>query len=149
MIQKRTGRCACGAVGYGFDIDPHFVAVCYCFDCKAASGVEAMTLFSVAEDDFTLLSGQPKAFRYTASSGKGLDRNFCPPYGARLFTSNAESYSGMVFVTIGSLDNPEGFGPVLEMFTKRRNSRLCRMNSAVWPIPGLHGLVAGLNFPPG
>ena len=26
----------------------------------------------------------------------------------------------MVFVTLGSLDNPDGIVPVLEMFTKRR-----------------------------
>ena len=26
----------------------------------------------------------------------------------------------MIFVTLGSLDNPEGIEPVLEMFTKRR-----------------------------
>lgn len=107
MIQKRTGRCACGAVRFGFDIEPDF-AVCHCLDCKSASGGESMTLFSVAEDDLTLLSGQPKAFHYTASSGKGLDRNFCPACGTRLFTSNAESYLGMVVVSSGSLDNNEG-----------------------------------------
>ncbi|WP_457302291.1 GFA family protein, partial [Phyllobacterium sp. P5_D12] len=91
-MQKRTGRCACGAVRFGFDIDPDFVAVCHCRDCKRASGGEAMTLLGVSEDEFAPLSGQPKAFHYTASSGKGLDRNFCPACGTRLFTSNAESY---------------------------------------------------------
>ena len=34
------------------------------------------------EDDFTLISGEPKAFHYVAQSGKGLDRNFCPNCGA-------------------------------------------------------------------
>ncbi|MDQ0512366.1 GFA family protein [Ancylobacter amanitiformis] len=120
MIKKHTGQCACGAVKFGFDIDPDFVAVCHCLDCKRASGGEAVTLLGVAEEDFTLLSGQPKAFHYTAPSGKGLDRNFCPACGARLFTRNAESYPGMVFVTIGSLDNSEGIKPGLEMFTSRR-----------------------------
>jgi len=36
------------------------------------------TFFAVPEDDFTLLSGKPKAFHYIANSGNGLDRNFCP-----------------------------------------------------------------------
>ena len=119
MVKKHTGQCACGAVRFGFDTDPDFVAVCHCLDCKRASGGEAVTLLGLAEDDFKLLSGQPKAFHYTASSGKGLDRYFCPACGARLFTSSAESHPGMVFVTIGSLDNPGGVKPVLEMFTKR------------------------------
>jgi hypothetical protein len=69
---------------------------------------------------FTLISGEPKAFHYIAQSGKGLDRNFCPKCGARVFTSNLEGFPGTIFVTLGSLDNPEGIEPVLEMFTKRR-----------------------------
>ena len=37
-----------------------------------------------------------------------------------MFTSNLESFPGTIFVTLGSLDNPEGINPILEMFTKRR-----------------------------
>ena len=72
------------------------------------------------EDDFTLLSGAPKAFHYVANSGKGLDRNFCPECAARLYTSNLESFPGLVFVQLGSLDRPELIEPKLEMFVKRR-----------------------------
>ena len=99
---------------------PTFVAVCHCLDCKKSSGGEAATFFGVPEDDFTLISGKPKAFHYIAQSGKGLDRNFCPQCGARVFTNNLEGFPGMIFVTLGSLDNPEGINPILEMFTKRR-----------------------------
>ena len=67
-----------------------------------------------------MISGKPKSFHYIADSGNGLDRNFCPDCGARLFSSNLHGFPGMVFVTIGSLDNPEGIAPKLEMFTKRR-----------------------------
>ena len=37
-----------------------------------------------------------------------------------MFTNNLESFPGMTFVTIGSLDKPDGIKPLLEMFTKRR-----------------------------
>jgi len=37
-----------------------------------------------------------------------------------VFTSNLESFPEMIFVTLGSLDNPQGIEPMLEMFTKRR-----------------------------
>jgi hypothetical protein len=40
--------------------------------------------------------------------------------GARVFTSNLESFPGMIFIVLGNLDDPEGIKPVLEMFTKRR-----------------------------
>jgi len=42
------------------------------------------------------------------------------PCGARVFTSNLESFPGMIFVTLGSLDQPDRIEPKLEMFTKRR-----------------------------
>jgi hypothetical protein len=120
MTKKYAGRCACGTVTFAFDKDPEFIANCDCLDCKKASGGEAATFFGVPEDDFTLLSGGPKKFHYTAASGKGLDRNFCPDCGARLYSTNLESFPGLVFVTLGSLDRPELIAPKLEMFTKRR-----------------------------
>ena len=120
MAKKYTARCACGAVKFEFDTDPTFIANCHCLDCKKASGGEAATFFGVPEDDFTLISGKPKSFRYVAESGKGLDRNFCPDCGARVFSSNLESFPGMIFVTLGSLDQPDRIEPKLEMFTKRR-----------------------------
>ena len=120
MAKKYTARCACGAVKFEFDTDPTFVAVCHCLDCKKASGGEAATWFAVPEDDFTLISGAPKAFHYIADSGNGLDRNFCPECGARVFTSNLEGFPATVFVQLGSLDRPDLIAPKVEMFTKRR-----------------------------
>ena len=120
MPKKYTAQCACGAVKFEFDKDPDFIAICHCLDCKKASGGEAATWFGVPEDDFTLLSGAPNAFHYVANSGKGLDRNFCPECAARLYTSNLESFPGLVFVQLGSLDRPELIEPKLEMFVKRR-----------------------------
>lgn len=120
MTMKHTARCICGAVTFEFDTDPAFVAVCHCLDCKKASGGEAATFFGVPEDDFTLISGTPKACHFIADSGKGLDRNFCPECGARLYTSNLETFPGLIFVMLGSLDRPEWIVPKLEMFTRRR-----------------------------
>jgi len=120
MPRKYTAQCACGAVKFAFDRDPDFVAKCHCLDCKRASGGEMATFFGVPQDDFTLLSGKPKAHRYVGDSGKTLDRNFCPECGSRLFSSNLESFPGLVFVMLGSLDRPELIAPKLEMFTRRR-----------------------------
>jgi hypothetical protein len=120
MTKKYTAQCACGSVKFEFNADPAFIANCHCLNCKKAPGGEMATFFGVRQDDFTLISGTPKAFHYIAESGKGLDRNFCPECGARLFTSNLESFPGTVFIMLGSLDRPEWIEPKLEMFTKRR-----------------------------
>jgi hypothetical protein len=120
MTKKHTARCACGAITFGFDTDPTFIANCHCLDCKKASGGEVATWFGVPVDDFTIFTGKPKGFGYVADSGKKLVRNFCPDCGARLFTSDLESFPGLVFVQLGSLDNPAVIAPRLEMFIKRR-----------------------------
>jgi hypothetical protein len=78
------------------------------------------TFFGIPADDFRLISGKPKSYHYVAESGKGLDRNFCPDCGARLFTTHLESFPGTVFVMLGSLDRPDLIAPKVEMFTKRR-----------------------------
>lgn len=122
MTRKYTGQCACGACKFEFDTEPSFVANCHCNDCKRASGGEMATFFGVPATDFVLVSGQPKPFHYIAESGKGLDRNFCPDCGSRLFTTNLDSFPGTVFIMLGSLDQPGFTAPKLEMFTKRRIS---------------------------
>ncbi|HSI04198.1 MAG: GFA family protein [Myxococcota bacterium] len=120
MAKKHTAQCACGAIKFEFDTDPTFIAVCHCLDCKKASGGEAATFFGVPEKDFALTSGKPEGFGYVAQSGKRLVRNFCPECGCRVFTNNLESFPGTVFVTLGAVNDPAGFVPKLEMFTKRR-----------------------------
>jgi hypothetical protein len=120
MSKKYTGHCACGAIRFAFDTDPDFIALCHCLDCKRASGGEAAVFFAVPQGDFTLLDGSPRAFHYVADSGGGLDRVFCPTCGSRLYTENLDSFPGLVFVQLGSLDRPEWIAPKLEMFTRRR-----------------------------
>jgi hypothetical protein len=120
MAKRHTAECACGAIKFEFNTDATFIAVCHCLDCKKSTGGEAATFFPVPEDDFTLISGKPKAFHCVAQSGKGLGRNFCPDCGARVFSSNLEEFPGTIFVTLGSVNNPRRIEPVLEMFTKRR-----------------------------
>lgn len=128
MAKKYTAQCACGAVKFEFEKDPDFIANCHCLGCKKASGGEMATFFGVPQDDFTLISGSPKKRRYIAESGKSLDRNFCGECGARLFTTDLESFPGLVFVMLGSLDRPELIAPKLEMFTKRRSNWAKRLD---------------------
>ncbi|WP_084583502.1 GFA family protein [Sphingomonas azotifigens] len=122
MATHRKGRCACGTVTFEFDFDPTFVAICHCLDCKKASGGEAATWFGVPTTTFRVTAGadQTKGFLYVADSGKRLTRNFCTECGARLFTSDLEGFPELTFIQIGSLDDPSGIRPVLEMFVKRR-----------------------------
>lgn len=121
MSDKFTGRCECGALTYEFGNAPDFVANCYCKDCQRSSGGVMATYFSVAQDDFKLLSGSPRSYPYVADTGNTLERNFCPECGARVFTDKLSGFPGQVFVMLGSLDDPESVKPpIMEIFTARR-----------------------------
>jgi hypothetical protein len=137
MTKKYTAQCACGACKFEFDTTPTFIANCHCLDCKKASGGEMATFFGIPAEDFRLTSGKPKSFHYVAESGKGLDRNFCPDCGSRLFTTNLETFPGTVFVMLGSLDQPNLIAPKLEMFTKRRLHWMIPLDLPQFPgMPG-------------
>jgi len=97
MAKKHTARCACGAVRFEFNTDPTFIADCNCLDCRKASGGAMATWFAVPEDDSTLISGKPRSFHYITDSGNGLDRNFCPDCGARLFKHQSAGVPGHGF----------------------------------------------------
>jgi hypothetical protein len=124
MAKTFTGRCACGAATYSFDIDPVFVANCHCTDCKRASGGEMATFVAVRGANFKA-SGPTKSFTYGPNTetcaGKGLDRVFCTTCGSRLFTNNLKDGSGIVFVQEGTLDRLEDwFAPRADIFTWTR-----------------------------
>jgi hypothetical protein len=70
VTKKYTGKCACGAVKFEFDVTPDFIAECHCLDCKKASGGEAAVFFAVPESNFKVTSGSTKSFGYVANSGK-------------------------------------------------------------------------------
>ncbi len=124
MSKQYTGHCACGAVTYGFDTEPTFIANCHCTDCKRASGGEMATFGAVPDPDFTLFSGNTRSFSYSPNTetcaGQGLDRVFCSTCGSRVFTKKLKDLPGTVFVQAGTLDRPEWFAPKVEIFTWSR-----------------------------
>lgn len=125
MSKKYNGHCACGAVTYGFDNPPAFVANCHCTDCKRASGGEMATFALVPESDFTVFSGETKSFAYPANTetcaGNGLARVFCAACGSRVFTNQLADFPGGVFVQQGTFDQlGEWFAPQAEIFTWSR-----------------------------
>jgi hypothetical protein len=125
MSKRYTGRCACGAVTYGFDSPPSFVANCHCTDCKRASGGEMATFGLVPSSDFTVFSGETRGFAYPADTGtcagNGLTRVFCVTCGSRAWTDRLADFPGGVFVQEGTLDDlGDWFAPQVEIYTWSR-----------------------------
>jgi len=123
-MSKYQGHCACGAVTYGFDDEPSFVANCHCTDCKRASGGEMATFALISESDFHV-KGETRSFHYPKNTetcaGNGLDRVFCVVCGSRVYTNNLADFPGGVFVQEGSLASlDQWFPPQVEIFTWSR-----------------------------
>ena len=57
---KIDGGCHCGDITYEAEIDPETVGICHCTDCQALSASAFRTFVMAPEDDFRILSGDPK-----------------------------------------------------------------------------------------
>lgn len=120
MNKSFAGACQCGNIAFHVTGDPVMVANCFCLDCRKTSGAAGATVAVFSHDGFAVDRGQ--AIRYTskAASGRSLTRNFCPACGSRLFTSDIETFPGMVIVALGALNDGHGLAPGINIFDKDR-----------------------------
>lgn len=98
-----TGGCQCGKVRYAMHVDrvekPH---TCHCRMCQKATGGVFAALAGCAKPALEWTSGQPAFF----ASSNLATRGFCRNCGTPLtFAYNAPD--ARIYVTIGSLDDPE------------------------------------------
>ncbi len=84
---KIDGGCHCGDITYEAEIDPETVGICHCTDCQALSASAFRTLVMAPEDDFRILSGDPKIYVKTGSSGAKRAQGFCPECGSAIYAT--------------------------------------------------------------
>ena len=84
---KIDGRCHCGFITYEANVDPDKVYACHCTDCQSISGSPFRWAVSVAEDDFTLLSGALKTYAKTSDSGATSHQRFCPDCASPIYST--------------------------------------------------------------
>lgn len=98
-----SGGCQCGAVRYVMEVEhvekPH---VCHCRMCQRATGGLFAALAGCGKDALVWTRGQP-AFFASSSLAK---RGFCRACGTPL-TFAYDDPGARIYVTIGSLDEPE------------------------------------------
>jgi hypothetical protein len=107
------GGCLCGEVRYRVEAEPINERVCHCRLCQKAIGASfnARILFR-AED--VSLDGPVATF----NSSPDLERGFCLRCGTTLFSRRASNK--VMGLTVGSLDDPSVFRPMLHMWTSSR-----------------------------
>lgn len=85
---------------------------CHCRDCQRATGAGGVSVVIVPPASFTFTRGTPQYY-FTESVAMGEHkRGFCPECGSPLTgAENRAGTSGMVGITVASLDDPSGFRP--------------------------------------
>lgn len=106
------GGCLCGAVRYEADQATNWASYCHCGMCRKASGAPFTGYLEFRPDDLKWTATQPAKYE---SSG-GVARHFCANCGSPL-TFEAD---GVLFLTLGSLDEPERVTVKCHTYTESR-----------------------------
>lgn len=111
-MDKRTGGCLCGDIGFEVVGEPLRVGICHCLDCRKHHGALffAAAIFPVAA---VTVTGETHSF---------AGRHFCPRCGSSVFSRS----EGEVELHLGAFDAPGQFVPGYELWTMRREAWLPR-----------------------
>lgn len=102
-----SGGCLCGAVRYRLAAEPKVSVNCHCSMCRRHSGAAFLTYVAVAKSAFEIERGELVGYR----SSNGAVRSHCGACGSPLtFVFDADPKT--VWVTLGTLDNPDAAVPV-------------------------------------
>lgn len=123
MTLPITGGCACGAIRYTCAREPLASLNCHCRDCQVSSGAPFASGIVVMKADLQV-TGQPKSYAVTASSGGLATRDFCGHCGTPLFTHN-EKNAGFTSIRFPTLDDAADFRPQIDIWTTSAASWVC------------------------
>ena len=114
---KLEGGCFCGAVRYVAEGEPAMKGQCHCRQCQHFAGGGPNIFIAMPTSGFSYTKGHPSAFSRADAPVFGATREFCPTCGVQLVTK-AEPMPDVVFLKVGTLDDPAAFGaPQFAIFT--------------------------------
>ena len=110
-----SGGCACGAIRYECEGKPAMMLNCHCRDCQRATG-SAYAAFAIFPKAAVSLKGEPCWYRVIGSSGKPIERGFCPTCGNPV-TVKLDVAPDIIGFHAASLDDPARYRPAMDLFT--------------------------------
>jgi hypothetical protein len=109
------GGCLCGATRYRARADARARTLCHCNSCRRASGAQSVAWAVFPAGAFEFTKGDPSRFR----SSPNVVRTFCGRCGTPL-TYQHESRADAIDVTTASLDEPDRFAPLFEIWVEEK-----------------------------
>lgn len=116
MKKDITGSCLCGDLRWRASAPPKFMGLCFCADCRKASGSGFIPFMGFDAAALTI-TGRWTVHRMTHADGREAVRNSCVVCGGLVFGGKlGESDSHTIYA--GSLDDPALFKPSIAIFTR-------------------------------
>jgi hypothetical protein len=113
-----TGGCLCGDLRWSASAPPKHMGLCYCTDCRKASG-SIFIPFMGFDASVLTISGRWTVHRMTHADGREAVRNSCLVCGGLVFGGPlGETDEHTIYA--GSLDDPSQFQPTIAIFTRDR-----------------------------
>ncbi|MFN4114337.1 MAG: GFA family protein [Sphingomonadaceae bacterium] len=146
MTGELTGGCQCGRIRYRIACEGAQAYLCHCRMCQRATGGFAAALVEVTAGGLEWET-EPEWF----ASSPIARRPFCAHCGTPLGFSYTDGTGQDV--TLGSLDDPNGFVPVAHFGTEHLNPAWIALEHLPWHRTGEVGSIgkrwkdAGLDIP--
>jgi hypothetical protein len=105
----------CGAIHYEIDADPIAMLNCRCSDCRKASGSGYSAIIFVPKDAVKL-RGDARFYGTRGSSGKMVERGFCPNCGSPVI-EQVERLPNTLGILAGCLNDPSLYKPSMDLYT--------------------------------
>lgn len=118
-----TGGCLCRAVRYSIDAAALQTRNCWCRVCQYI-GAGSATVNACFPSAALSVCGELRDYAMVADSGAVAHRRFCPTCGTHLFSAS-EARPHLIFVRVGSLDEPDGVKPAMTIWTASAPSWAC------------------------
>jgi hypothetical protein len=113
---RMTGGCLCGALRYEAQGVPSAMGLCYCSDCRKASG-SGFIPFAVFPSESLHITGPIIAYTSKAANGTDAVRNSCAVCASLVFggpLGKTDSHT----IYVGSADDPTWFKPTVAIFAR-------------------------------
>ena len=118
-----TGRCLCGSVRWESDEPPITTRVCWCRDSQYL-GAGSGTVGACFRTETLKVEGTMTDYPSVADSGNRMHRRFCTHCGTPMF-SEAEARPHLIFVRVGTFDDPELAKPAMTIWTSSAPTWAC------------------------
>ena len=119
---KINGSCHCGNITYKATIDPEKVMVCHCTDCQSISGSPYRWFAITAEENFELLSGEPRIYKKKADSGDISLQVFCPDCASPLYSTVEKDGPRNFNIRVGTADERDQLVPRAQLWHRSSQS---------------------------